>query len=349
MREVGRSAGGVRSIKLAAGDSVVGAVATSEEETIVIATADGKAKRVPATDFPEQGRAGAGVRALRSAASGPKVVGVAGDGAGYAIGGTEESTTIRAADQACGSRVGHIRGRGVGQGSRVRLRPPGCRPERRRTAVPDTLAGRLTLAGVGEGLALPRTWLAGRCRPTPPTTRPPSRDVADRRGPSCLREVRPPQSPSARSKRCGAATIDWLMVLMSSRSSGVFSTSRARTQTRVPAPGRDRASSRSTACSPSGSERHHLRRRRAPRRHSVAGTRAAAFPHSGAHGIEIGHVSSSGSKQGQAIARALLGHGHGLSFEALVESVRPILSAISRLLEPPNGASGLKPMPLMST
>jgi DNA gyrase subunit A len=65
VRPVGRSAGAIRGIRLKAGDEVVGACAVAEDDTVVIATAGGFAKRTPADDFPVQARGGAGVKAAK--------------------------------------------------------------------------------------------------------------------------------------------------------------------------------------------------------------------------------------------------------------------------------------------
>ncbi len=60
-----RSAGAIRGIRLKPGDEVVGACAVAEDDTVVIATAGGFAKRTPADDFPVQARGGAGVKAAK--------------------------------------------------------------------------------------------------------------------------------------------------------------------------------------------------------------------------------------------------------------------------------------------
>ena len=65
IRVVSRSAGGIRGMKLAKNDRVVGACAAAAEESIVIATEFGHAKRVKVDDFPVQARAGAGVKVAK--------------------------------------------------------------------------------------------------------------------------------------------------------------------------------------------------------------------------------------------------------------------------------------------
>lgn len=62
VRPVGRSAGGMRAIKLRGDDVVVSACAVAPEEVVVIATDGGYAKRVRADELPVQARGGTGVR-----------------------------------------------------------------------------------------------------------------------------------------------------------------------------------------------------------------------------------------------------------------------------------------------
>ncbi|MCL6640322.1 MAG: DNA gyrase subunit A, partial [Candidatus Rokubacteria bacterium] len=77
VRPVGRGAGAIRGIRLRAGATVAGGCAVAHEETVVIATAGGHAKRTAVDEFPVQARGGAGVRAAKvDRARGP-VVGVA--------------------------------------------------------------------------------------------------------------------------------------------------------------------------------------------------------------------------------------------------------------------------------
>jgi DNA gyrase subunit A len=62
VRSMGLVAAGVNGVKLGVGDEVTGAeVVPAKKETVFLITSDGKAKRVPVTDFPTQGRYGRGV------------------------------------------------------------------------------------------------------------------------------------------------------------------------------------------------------------------------------------------------------------------------------------------------
>jgi DNA gyrase subunit A len=63
VRAMGRTAGGVRAIKLAPGDRVAGAVVAPDTNVVLISHTSGAVKRVACSDFPVQGRAGKGVRA----------------------------------------------------------------------------------------------------------------------------------------------------------------------------------------------------------------------------------------------------------------------------------------------
>ncbi len=65
VRPVGRSAGGMRAMKLRSDDIVVGACAVAHEEIVVLASDTGYAKRVRADEFPIQARGGAGVRVAK--------------------------------------------------------------------------------------------------------------------------------------------------------------------------------------------------------------------------------------------------------------------------------------------
>jgi len=77
VRPVGRSAGGIRGIRLKGDDRVVGACAVAHEEIVVVATAEGYAKRTEVDEFPIQARGGAGLKAAKiDRARGP-LVGVA--------------------------------------------------------------------------------------------------------------------------------------------------------------------------------------------------------------------------------------------------------------------------------
>ena len=62
VRQMGRSAAGVRGIKLVGNDRVVGAVPASEGKELAVFHRKGSAKRVPFDGIPVQGRAGKGIR-----------------------------------------------------------------------------------------------------------------------------------------------------------------------------------------------------------------------------------------------------------------------------------------------
>jgi len=62
VRPMGLVAAGVNGVKLGVGDEVTGAdVMPDKKDTVFLITSDGKAKRVPVSDFPTQGRYGRGV------------------------------------------------------------------------------------------------------------------------------------------------------------------------------------------------------------------------------------------------------------------------------------------------
>ena len=65
VRPVGRSAGSMRGIKLKGDDRVVGGCAVAHEEIVVIATAEGYAKRTEVDEFPVQARGGSGLKAAK--------------------------------------------------------------------------------------------------------------------------------------------------------------------------------------------------------------------------------------------------------------------------------------------
>ncbi len=66
VRPMGRSASGVRGIKVGPGDRVVGAGWAPDEHVLLAAAAKGAGRRVTAEEFAIQGRAGKGVRAAAS-------------------------------------------------------------------------------------------------------------------------------------------------------------------------------------------------------------------------------------------------------------------------------------------
>ena len=65
IRAVGRAAGAIRAIRLRGDDEVVGGCAVAHEETVVLATDAGFAKRLHVDELPVQARGGAGVRVMR--------------------------------------------------------------------------------------------------------------------------------------------------------------------------------------------------------------------------------------------------------------------------------------------
>jgi DNA gyrase subunit A len=76
VRPVGRSAGGMRGIRLKAGDVVIGACAASAGEVVVIATDQGFAKRTEVDEFAVQARGGAGLKAAKIDKARGKIVAV---------------------------------------------------------------------------------------------------------------------------------------------------------------------------------------------------------------------------------------------------------------------------------
>jgi DNA gyrase subunit A len=74
VRPVGRSAGGIRAIRLKGDDHVVGGCAVAHEEIVIIATEQGFAKRTTVDEFPVQTRGGSGLKAAKiDKARGPLV------------------------------------------------------------------------------------------------------------------------------------------------------------------------------------------------------------------------------------------------------------------------------------
>lgn len=74
VRPMGRSAAGVRGIKLPAGDEVI-ALSIMRDGLILTATENGYGKRTPIDDFPVQGRGGQGVIAIQTTDRNGKTVG----------------------------------------------------------------------------------------------------------------------------------------------------------------------------------------------------------------------------------------------------------------------------------
>ncbi len=65
VRPVGRSAGGIRGIRLKGDDRVIGGCAAADGELVVIATEQGFAKRTEVDEFPVQTRGGSGLKAAK--------------------------------------------------------------------------------------------------------------------------------------------------------------------------------------------------------------------------------------------------------------------------------------------
>ena len=97
VRPMGRAASGVRGIKLAAGDAVVGAAHPAEhDDRLLVVQAKGAAKRMAMGDLPVQGRGSKGVRcAVVTARSGP-VTAVLGttDGSDVTVRDTEGAVSV---------------------------------------------------------------------------------------------------------------------------------------------------------------------------------------------------------------------------------------------------------------
>jgi DNA gyrase subunit A len=77
VRPVGRSAGGMRAIRLKGDDRVIGGCAVAHEEVVVFGTEQGFAKRTEVDEFPVQARGGAGVKAAKIDKARGKLVAVA--------------------------------------------------------------------------------------------------------------------------------------------------------------------------------------------------------------------------------------------------------------------------------
>jgi len=75
-RQQGRGGGGITAMSVGAGDKVVGAVALTNQATVMVVTASGVAIRFSAADIRSMGRTAQGVRAVRLK-DGDKVVAVA--------------------------------------------------------------------------------------------------------------------------------------------------------------------------------------------------------------------------------------------------------------------------------
>jgi len=75
VRSMGRTARGVRGIKLAPDDKVISLIITHPGGTILTATVNGFGKRTPVEDYPVKGRGGKGVIAIKTSERNGKVVG----------------------------------------------------------------------------------------------------------------------------------------------------------------------------------------------------------------------------------------------------------------------------------
>jgi len=75
VRSMGRTAHGVRGIRLAPDDKVISLIITHQGDTILTATVNGFGKRTPIEDYPVKGRGGKGVIAIKTSERNGKVVG----------------------------------------------------------------------------------------------------------------------------------------------------------------------------------------------------------------------------------------------------------------------------------
>jgi DNA gyrase subunit A len=75
VRPMGRTAGGVRGIRLADGAEVISLIIVNEPGMILIASENGYGKLTPVEDFPVHGRGGQGVIALQTTERNGRVVG----------------------------------------------------------------------------------------------------------------------------------------------------------------------------------------------------------------------------------------------------------------------------------
>ena len=74
VRISGRTSGGVRGVRLNEGDSVVSVDLTMEGDYVLVVTANGYGKKMPAKEFRRQGRGGKGLKAINlSDKTGPVV------------------------------------------------------------------------------------------------------------------------------------------------------------------------------------------------------------------------------------------------------------------------------------
>ena len=75
VRAMGRSARGVRGIRLAAGHHVIALIVVEPASTILAVTENGYGKRTPVEDYPRHGRGGQGVIAIQTSSRNGKLIG----------------------------------------------------------------------------------------------------------------------------------------------------------------------------------------------------------------------------------------------------------------------------------
>ena len=75
VRAMGRTARGVRGIRLAAGQKVISLIIVDKDSTILTATQNGYGKRTPVSDYVAKGRGGVGVISIQTTERNGKVVG----------------------------------------------------------------------------------------------------------------------------------------------------------------------------------------------------------------------------------------------------------------------------------
>jgi DNA gyrase subunit A len=75
VRAMGRTAGGVRGIRLTEGDEVISLIILSEQGMVLTASENGYGKVTPVDDFPIHGRGGQGVIALQTSERNGRMVG----------------------------------------------------------------------------------------------------------------------------------------------------------------------------------------------------------------------------------------------------------------------------------
>ncbi len=108
VRPVGRSAGGMRAIKLRGNDVVVGACAVAHEEIVVLASDTGYAKRVRADEFPIQTRGGVGVRVAKPETKRGALMGVVPAGSRLAFVSADTVTIVNSSEVKLQPREGAV-------------------------------------------------------------------------------------------------------------------------------------------------------------------------------------------------------------------------------------------------